>query len=86
MVTEQPINDAVVTVPPFFNQAERRAMLRAGEMSGLKILQLMNNNAAVALNYGIFRRKAFNTTAVHYMFYDVGASSTVATVVCEFHV
>ena len=43
---EHPITEAVVTVPPFFNQAERRAMYRAVEMGGLKVLQLMNDNAA----------------------------------------
>lgn len=78
---EHPITDAVVTVPPFFNQAERRALLRAGDLANLKILQLFNDNTAVALNYGVFRRKAFNTTAVYYMFFDMGSSSTTATVV-----
>ena len=37
----------------------------------------------VALNYGVFRRAEFNTSAVNVMFYDVGASSAVATVVCK---
>ena len=80
-ISEQPISEAVITVPPFFNQAERRAMLRAADLSGLKVLQLMNDNAAIALNYGVFRSKSFNKTATHYMFFDVGSSSTVATVV-----
>ena len=43
---EQPVNDAVITVPPYFNQAERRAMVRAGEMAGLKVLQIMSDNTA----------------------------------------
>ena len=43
----------------------------------------MNDNTAVALNYGVFRRKAFNQTAVHYMFFDMGAGSTTATIVGE---
>ena len=38
---------------------------------------------AVALNYGVFRRKVFNTTSVNYMFFDIGASGTTATIVCE---
>ena len=37
--------------------------------------------ASVALNYGVFRRKSFNSTAVYYMFFDMGATSTSATVV-----
>ena len=43
---EQPIKDAVITVPPYFNQAERRALLQAAELAGLNVLQLMNDNAA----------------------------------------
>lgn len=60
---EQPIKDAVITVPAFFNQAERRAVLQAAQMAGLKVLQLINDNTAVALNYGVFRRKDIDNTA-----------------------
>lgn len=76
----QPIKDAVITVPPFFNQAERRAMLEAAKLSGLNVLQLINSNTAVALNYGIFRRRDFNETPTNILFYDMGAGNTVATV------
>lgn len=60
---EQPIKDAVITVPAFFNQAERRAVLQAARMAGLKVLQLINDNTATALSYGVFRRKDINATA-----------------------
>ena len=43
-------------------------------------MQLINSNTAAALDYGIFRRKDFNETAQNILFYDMGASSTVATV------
>nr|XP_027225692.1 hypoxia up-regulated protein 1-like [Penaeus vannamei] len=79
--TEQRIKDCVITVPPFFNQVERRAMLTAAELAGLKVLSLMSSNAAVALNYGMFRRKEINATAHNILFYDMGASSTIATIV-----
>lgn len=62
-VSEQPIKDAVITVPAYFNQAERRAVLHAARMADLKVLQLINDNTAVALNYGVFRRKDINATA-----------------------
>ncbi|EDO35204.1 predicted protein [Nematostella vectensis] len=79
---DHPIKDVVLTVPPFFNQAERRALLRAAELVGLNVLQIMNSNTAVALNYGLFQQKSFNDTLEkHFMFYDMGASSTVATIV-----
>uniref|UniRef100_A0A224XE47 Hypoxia up-regulated protein 1 n=1 Tax=Panstrongylus lignarius TaxID=156445 RepID=A0A224XE47_9HEMI len=77
----QPINEVVITVPGFFNQAERKALIQSAEIAGLKVLQLMNDYTAVALNYGIFRRKDFNESIQYIMFYDMGASSTTATVV-----
>uniref|UniRef100_A0A671VEF9 Hypoxia up-regulated protein 1 n=1 Tax=Sparus aurata TaxID=8175 RepID=A0A671VEF9_SPAAU len=78
---EQPIKDAVITVPAFFNQAERRAVLQAAQMAGLKVLQLINDNTAVALNYGVFRRKDIDATPKNVMFYDMGSGSTTATIV-----
>jgi len=45
-VAEQPINEAVITVPSYFNQAERRAMSRAADAAGLRLLQLINDNTA----------------------------------------
>ncbi|XP_034281074.1 hypoxia up-regulated protein 1 isoform X1 [Pantherophis guttatus] len=78
---EQPVKDAVITVPAYFNQAERRAVMHAAKMADLKVLQLINDNTAVALNYGVFRRKDINATAQNIMFYDMGAGSTVCTIV-----
>ena len=77
--TEQSVDAAVITVPPYFTQAERRAVKRACELAKIKLLQLMNDNTAVALNYGIFRRKDFNVTGSTYLFYDMGSQSTVCT-------
>ncbi|KAL8173441.1 UNVERIFIED_CONTAM: Hypoxia up-regulated protein 1 [Gekko kuhli] len=78
---EQPLKDAVITVPAYFNQAERRAVLHAAKMADLKVLQLINDNTAVALNYGVFRRKDIDATPQNIMFYDMGAGSTVCTIV-----
>ncbi|KAM9255766.1 LOW QUALITY PROTEIN: hypoxia up-regulated protein 1 [Cariama cristata] len=77
---EQPITDAVITVPAYFNQAERRAVLHAARMADLKVLQLINDNTAVALNYGVLGGKT-SSTAQDIMFYDMGAGSTVCTIV-----
>ncbi len=78
--TEQKIKDVVLTVPVYFGQAERRALLDAAELSGLTVLQLISEPMAVALNYGMFRRKEINGTAKHLMFYDMGAQDTTVTV------
>jgi len=78
---EHKMKDVVITVPAHFKQVERRALIIAAKMVGLNVLQLINDNAAVALNYGIFRSSSFNTTVKHIMFYDMGASHTTATIV-----
>nr|XP_012231732.1 PREDICTED: hypoxia up-regulated protein 1 isoform X1 [Linepithema humile] len=77
----QKVNEAVITVPGFFNQAERRALIQAAELADLKVLQLINDYTAVALNYGVFGRTQINDSAHYIMFYDMGASSTTATIV-----
>uniref|UniRef100_H2SBB1 Hypoxia up-regulated protein 1 n=1 Tax=Takifugu rubripes TaxID=31033 RepID=H2SBB1_TAKRU len=81
---EQPIKDAVITVPAFFNQAERRAVLQAARLAGLKVLQLINDNTAVALNYanaGLFAYFLILIFFQNVMFYDMGSGSTTATIV-----
>ena len=78
--SEQPIDTSVITVPPFFTQAERKAVLKAAEIANLKVLQLINTNIAAGLNYGVFRRKDFNATGTTFMFFDMGSTGTVATV------
>jgi hypoxia up-regulated 1 len=80
--TEQkPLRDIVLTVPAFFNQAERRALKGAVELAGLNLLQLITEPMAVSLNYGMFRRKEINGTAKHLMFYDMGAYDTTVSIV-----
>ncbi len=79
--TEQKIKDVVLTVPVYFGQAERRALLDAAELAGLNVLQLISEPMAVALNYGMFRRKEVNGTAKHLMFYDMGSQDTTVSIV-----
>lgn len=77
----QPITECVIVVPGFFGQAERLAILSAAKLINLKVLQLQNDYTAVALNYGIFRRKEINETAQYFVFYDMGALKTSASVI-----
>jgi len=78
---EQKIKDAVITVPVYFNQAERLALINAAQLGGLNVLQLMSEPMSVALNYGMFRRKEINGTVRHMMMYDMGAQDTTVSVV-----
>ncbi len=52
-----PITKAVVTVPAYFNDAQRQATKDAGRMAGLDVLRLVNEPTAAALAYGLDRRK-----------------------------
>ncbi|XP_039961742.1 hypoxia up-regulated protein 1 [Bactrocera tryoni] len=79
--TSQVITECVLTVPGYFGQAEREALLTAAELANLKVLQLINDYTAVALNYGVFHRTEINETAQYFIFYDMGAYKTSAAVV-----
>lgn len=48
----EPVRDAVVTVPAYFNDAQRQATKDAGEMAGLNVLRIVNEPTAAALAYG----------------------------------
>lgn len=48
-----PIEEAVITVPAYFGDQQRRATLKAGEMAGLKVLKLINEPTAAAFAYGL---------------------------------
>eukprot|EP00793_Prasinoderma_coloniale_P006833 PRCOL_00001664-RA len=69
------IRDAVLTVPPFFGQEHRVALLDAAEIAGMNVLALLNEPSAAALQYGI--DKKFEETT-HVVFYDMGATNTWA--------
>ncbi|KAH7732346.1 hypoxia up-regulated protein 1 precursor [Aphelenchoides avenae] len=77
----QPVKDVVITVPTYFNQAERKAVVLAAEIAGLNLLQLLSDGASAGLNYGVFRRKEITEKAQTLLIYDVGASKTTATIV-----
>lgn len=53
----QPVSGAVVTVPAYFNERQRRATRRAGELAGLKIERLLNEPTAAALAFGVADRQ-----------------------------
>ncbi|XP_037930648.1 hypoxia up-regulated protein 1 [Teleopsis dalmanni] len=79
--TRQIVTECVLIVPGYFGQAEREALLSAAHLANLKVLQLLNDYTAVALNYGVFHRAEINETAQYYIFYDMGAYKTSAALV-----
>ena len=49
----QPVHEAVITVPAYFNDKQRKATKRAGELAGLKVERLINEPTAAALAFGL---------------------------------
>ncbi|KAJ4825414.1 hypothetical protein Tsubulata_030908 [Turnera subulata] len=73
------VKDAVISVPPYFGQAERRGLLLAAQLAGINVLSLVNEHSGAALQYGI--DKDFSNESRYVVFYDMGASSTYAALV-----
>ena len=67
----QTITDAVITVPAYFNDAQRQATKEAGEISGLKVHRIINEPTAAALAYGLDKGGSDKKIAV----YDLGGGT-----------
>jgi molecular chaperone DnaK len=66
----EPVTEAVITVPAYFNDAQRQATKDAGTIAGLEVLRIINEPTAAALAYGLEKKKA-GTIAV----YDLGGGT-----------
>jgi Fe-S protein assembly chaperone HscA len=66
----EPVTQAVITVPAYFNDAQRQATRDAGRIAGLDVLRLVNEPTAASLAYGLDKRKE-GTVAV----YDLGGGT-----------
>lgn len=65
------VNRAVITVPAYFNDAQRQATKEAGEIAGLKVERIINEPTAAALAYGLDKSKQDKKIAV----YDLGGGT-----------
>ncbi|MBK9424942.1 MAG: molecular chaperone DnaK [Bacteroidetes bacterium] len=65
------VTEAVVTVPAYFNDAQRQATKEAGEISGLKVLRIINEPTAAALAYGLDKKHTDTKVAV----FDLGGGT-----------
>jgi len=77
------VRDVVLSVPPYYTDAQRRAVLDSAKIAGLNVLRLMNETAAVALDYGMWKnaRNVFDEKTTHAMFVDIGYADSWVTVV-----
>ena len=67
----EPVTDAVVTVPAYFEDAQRQATKEAGEIAGLNVLRIVNEPTAAALAYGLDKGETEQTILV----FDLGGGT-----------
>src|SRR6185369_13717578 len=67
----EPITDVVVTVPAYFNNAQREATKDAGKIAGLNVVRIINEPTAAALAYGLDKEGADQTILV----FDLGGGT-----------
>ena len=73
----QNIEYAVITVPAYFGQKERKATIEAGELAGLKVLKIINEPTAAAVAYGLNHRGSRKRCLV----YDLGGGTFDVTII-----
>jgi molecular chaperone DnaK len=67
----EPVTEAVITVPAYFNDSQRQATKDAGKIAGLNVKRIINEPTAAALAYGMDKAKGDHTVAV----YDLGGGT-----------
>jgi molecular chaperone DnaK len=67
----EPVTRVVITVPAYFNDAQRNATIKAGELAGLTVERIVNEPTAAALSYGLDKLKEHSKIAV----YDLGGGT-----------
>ncbi|CCI45987.1 unnamed protein product [Albugo candida] len=80
---ESDVKDYVITVPDYYTQAQRQAVLDAAEISGLRVLSLINENTAAALQLCIHTSMEPNERK-RVMFYNLGSTSLQVSI-AEFY-
>lgn len=72
------VRDCVLTVPSFYTQHERMALLDAAALAGLNVLSLIDENTAAALHFGMDR---IDEEKVNILFYNMGASALQVSII-----
>jgi len=71
----EPVEHAVVTVPAYFNDAQRQATKDAGTIAGLKIERVINEPTAAAIAYGLEKTSAKDGKEEHVLVFDLGGGT-----------
>lgn len=76
-----PVRDLVISVPVFYSEAQRRAILDSAAIANINVLRVINEHAATALSYGIFRTKELpDSNPIKVAFVDIGEASTTVSI------
>jgi molecular chaperone DnaK (HSP70) len=92
MITESQLGsrvvDCVISVPPYFTDVQRQSLLQAGHIAGLNVLNIVNEDVAVGIAYGIYKKGQLPAPTEKHgklvAFVDVGHSATCVSLM-EFH-
>lgn len=68
---KETVDEAVISVPAYFNDTQRKATKRAGELAGLKVERLINEPTAAAIAYGLHEKK----TSTKFLIFDLGGGT-----------
>ena len=71
---QNPVNGAVITVPAYFDEAQRQATRDAAQLAGLNVLRLLNEPTAAAVAYGLDQESNLSTDR-NYVIYDLGGGT-----------
>lgn len=71
---QNPVNGAVITVPAYFDEAQRQATRDAAQLAGLNVLRLLNEPTAAAVAYGLDQESKLSTDR-NYVIYDLGGGT-----------
>ncbi|EOE0524964.1 Hsp70 family protein [Providencia stuartii] len=74
-----PVKDAVITVPAYFNDVQRRAVKTAGQLAGLNVLRLLNEPTAASLAFGLLENKEHK-----YLTFDLGGGTFDVSIIDMF--
>ena len=66
----EPVTDAIISVPAYFNDLQRKATKRAGELAGLNVVRIINEPTAAAIAYGMTERDD-----ARYLVFDLGGGT-----------
>ena len=66
----QPVTDAIISVPAYFNDLQRKATKRAGELAGLNVVRIINEPTAAAIAHGMMEQKDSR-----YLVFDLGGGT-----------